>query len=174
MAITASTSLQGSSDQNGVSPTHALAAAIIPKGTPIVIRLQSPLSSDVSRPGDIFNAVLDEPIVFQGETLAPRGAVVTGRVVSASPSGALYRPGFLRLTLSSVEIAGKTLSVQTSAVFAKSVSRNAANPQLTPATLKPSSILSDSPAALPSDREVKFSTGRQLIFWLVQASPIQN
>ena len=167
-----------SSDAAGVSPTHALTAVVIPRGTPIVVRLQSVLSSAGSRPGEVFNAVLDEPIVIQGDTLAPRGTVITGRVLSTNPSGPSLQPGYLRLTLSSVNIAGKTFTLHTSAVFAKSVLDESSNPNTSLEPVRQSSATDSTsgvvPPTLHKSRDVKFSTGRQLVFWLVQALPVQG
>src|SRR5207244_1500317 len=86
-------------DKKGVSPTASLLPASIPAGTPIAIRLQSPVSSASSQSGDSFEAALDEPVVINGQAVAPRGATVTGKVVEAKASGNLQDPGYLRLTL---------------------------------------------------------------------------
>lgn len=110
---------QQASAKNGISPTGALMPAEIPAGTPITIRLQSALSSESSQSGDSFEAVLEEPIVIRGQTVVPRGASVTGRIVAAKPSGRLEDPGYLRLTLATISLNGKSLPVQTSSIFAK-------------------------------------------------------
>ena len=65
------------SDKTGISPTGSLAPAAIPAGTPVTIHLRLSLSSASSRAGDPFEAVLDEPIVVRGHTLAPRGAILS-------------------------------------------------------------------------------------------------
>jgi hypothetical protein len=85
------------------------------------------LSSAASQSGDSFDAVLDEPIVIDGQTVAPRGAAVTGRVVAAKASGRLQDPGYLRLTLTSIEVNGKALPLQTSSIFAKGGSHEKRN-----------------------------------------------
>jgi hypothetical protein len=90
----------------------------VPAGTAVSIRLQSAISSASNRAGDEFAAVLDEPIVVDGKTVAPRGAAVQGRVVAARESGRLHNSGYLRLALVSVEINGKAAPVHSSSVFA--------------------------------------------------------
>jgi len=90
---------------------------VIPSGTPITVRLQSTVSSATSRSGDEFAATLDQPIVIDGETIAPEGAQVTGRVVAARPSGRLMHPGYLRIALASVTVNGKAVPVQSSSVM---------------------------------------------------------
>jgi hypothetical protein len=90
----------------------------VPAGTPISVRLQNAISSVSNRTGDEFSAVLDEPIVVNGQTVAPRGAGVRGRVTAARSSGRLHNSGYLRLALVSVELNGKAVPVHTSSVFA--------------------------------------------------------
>src|SRR5437868_10856563 len=75
-----------------VSPTESITPENIPAGTPVTITLSSAVSSERSRAGDTFDAVLDDPIIVEGQTLAPRGATITGRVVAAKPSGRLHDP----------------------------------------------------------------------------------
>jgi hypothetical protein len=71
--------------------------------------------------------VLDEPIVVDEQTIVPRGAAVTGRVVAAKSSGRLEDPGYLRLTLAAIEINGKALPVQASSIFVKGGSHEKRN-----------------------------------------------
>ncbi len=90
----------------------------VPSGTPVPVRLQANVSSASSEPGQQFDAVLEEPLVVNGQTVAPKGAPVIGRVVAARHSGRLHNSGYIRLTLASIEIGGKQVPVQTSSVFA--------------------------------------------------------
>jgi hypothetical protein len=90
----------------------------VPAGTPVSVRMQSSVSSASSREGDAFSAVLDDPLVVEGKTVAPRGAAVKGKVLAARSSGRLHNSGYLRLALVSVEVNGKPVPVHTSSVFA--------------------------------------------------------
>ncbi len=90
---------------------------MIPANTAIYIRLQQSLSSKTAQPGQDFSAVLDEPLVIDGQTLAPEGAAVTGKVVAANESGHLHNAGYLRITLSTLIVNGKTVPLQTNSVF---------------------------------------------------------
>ena len=99
----------------------------LPAGTVVNVRLQNSVSSASASPGQTFDAVLDEPLVVQGQTVAPRGAAVTGRVVEAKASGRLHDSGYLRLTLASITISGKSLPVETSSLFAKGANHNKRN-----------------------------------------------
>lgn len=93
-----------------------LAAVSIPVGTPIRVRLQQALSSEKSTAGQEFTAVLDGPLVVNGQTVAPKGANVYGKVVSARPSGRLRTPAALYLRLTAIEINGKRQAVTTRSV----------------------------------------------------------
>jgi hypothetical protein len=117
------------SQKNGISPSESILPIpqSVPAGTPVTIRLQAAVSSATAHSGDPFEAVLDEPIIVQGQTLAPRGAGVTGRVVAAKSSGRLHDPGYLRLTLASLTVKGKALPVQTSSIFLKGGSHEKRN-----------------------------------------------
>lgn len=116
-----------SADQRGLSPIAAITPTSIPSGTPITVRLQSSISSVSSRAGESFEAVLDEPVIINGQTVVTRGANVTGRIVSAKSSGHLTDPGYIRLTLMSIAINGKEFPIQTSVIFAKGVSHEKRN-----------------------------------------------
>jgi hypothetical protein len=102
----------------------------VPAGTVVAVRLQSAVSSATASPGETFDAVLAEPLVVKGETVAPTGTPVTGRVVEAKSSGRLHDSGYLRLTLASITINGKSFPLQTSSLFAKGSNHNKRNAAL--------------------------------------------
>jgi hypothetical protein len=107
------------SDSGGISPTGLLAPAAIPAGTPVTIHLRLSLSSASSRSGDPFDAVLDEPIIVRGHTLAPKGTILTGRVLDARASDRFQQAGYLRLGLTAIMLNGKVIPIQTSSIFMK-------------------------------------------------------
>ncbi len=99
----------------------------IPAGTPISVRLQSSVSTASARSGDHFEAVVDDPVVVNGQTMIPKGAAVTGRVVTSQSGGHLHKVSYLRLTLSSVSIDGSSVPVQTSSLSLAGKSHNKRN-----------------------------------------------
>ena len=107
------------SDKTGFFPTGSLAPTVIPAGTPVSIHLQLALSSASSRAGDPFEAVLDEPIVVRGQTVAPQGAVITGKVLDAKAADQFEGAGYLRLALTAISLNGKAIPIQTSSIFVK-------------------------------------------------------
>jgi len=67
---------------SGISPRSIIPSNTkLPEGTPIPVRLQTGLSSASSHAGDTFNAVVDEPVIIDGETVVSRGTTATGRVL---------------------------------------------------------------------------------------------
>ena len=90
---------------------------VVPANTAIYVRLQQSISSATAQSGQNFSAELDEPLVVDGQTLAPSGAAVTGRVVAVRESGHMHNAGYLRITLSTITLNGKTLPLQTNSVF---------------------------------------------------------
>lgn len=118
--VGAQTSSSGAASPAQEPPFAAAAprSVVVPAGTVVYVRLQEPISSATAQTGETFSAVLDEPLVAGGETVAERGALVKGRVIAARESGHLQDSGYLRLTLSSVELDGKEASLQTRSIFA--------------------------------------------------------
>jgi hypothetical protein len=90
----------------------------LPAGTLLTVRLKNPVSAANPEAGGIFEAVVDEPVTVEGNTLVPRGASVAGRIESARPSKA-RGSGYVRVTLDSIDIEGKDLHLQTSSLFAR-------------------------------------------------------
>jgi len=91
----------------------------LPAGTLLSVRLNDAISADGRAPGAPFSATLDEPIVIEGKTVLPLGTVVSGLVESAGESGASNERGSVRLTLNSIQIGGRDISVSTSTLFAR-------------------------------------------------------
>lgn len=91
----------------------------LPAGTLLTVRLKNPISADKSGASGTFVAVIDEPITVDGDTLIPSGASAAGRVESARRSQIKRNSGSVRLTLDSIDLAGRDLAVQTSSLFAR-------------------------------------------------------
>lgn len=61
----------------------------MPAGMQFPVVLQTALSSETARPGDMIQARLDQPIAM-GDTTIPAGTVFTGRVTDAEPGQRLW------------------------------------------------------------------------------------
>lgn len=94
----------------------------LPAGTLITVTLQTPLSVARVREGDAFTATVAEAVSVSGDKIIAIGTPVSGRIESvqsardraASPSD----PGYIRLTLNTITIAGRAVNVETSSLFA--------------------------------------------------------
>lgn len=90
---------------------------VVPANTAIYVRLQESISSATAHEGQNFNAVLDQPLVVDSQTIAPEGTAVTGTVVAVRESGRLHNLGYLRIVLTSITLNGKSTPLQTNSVF---------------------------------------------------------
>ena len=120
------------SEQNVMRPDPVAASAQarrasveIPAGTNIVIRMIDGVDSEVARMGQTFAASMDEPVDVNGETVIPRGADVTVKLVDSRDSGKLTGKAELTLDLVSVRIDGRMIDLNTQTVSQESSSRGA-------------------------------------------------
>ncbi len=91
----------------------------LPAGTLLTVRLKYPIAAENPVASGTFEAVVDEPLVINGNTLVPRGASAAGRVESARSSNVKHNRSYVRLILDSIDVAGRDLPVQTSSLFAR-------------------------------------------------------
>ena len=84
----------------------------VPKGTAISATLGQSLASNKNKAGDSFSATVASSVKVNGKTIIPKGAQLTGKVVSAQRK----TPAALTVALSSVEINGKSYSLATNSV----------------------------------------------------------
>ncbi len=102
------------------APGAARAEVEIPKGASLSVRLDEAVNTRRNRPGDIFRATLQRPVVVEGETVIPAGALFTGRVATADESGRLKGRAVLAVTLESFKLKGKDYQINTSEVVRQS------------------------------------------------------
>jgi len=148
----------------GISPSQSLipSATKLPEGTPIPIRLRSELSSASAHPGDTFGAIVDEPVVVDGQTLIDRGTPATGRVLEAKPSANSLAPGYLRIVLVSLDVGGRPVKIETSSIFAKGGVHEERNRATGAAS-----------AVSRKDKDIVFGIDRRLTFRLTQTIDLQ-
>jgi len=91
----------------------------LPAGTLLTVRLKNPVSAENPDANVTFEAIVDEPVVIEGNQLVPRGATVAGRVESARASNLKRDRGYVRLALDSIHLADLTLPIQTSSLFVR-------------------------------------------------------
>jgi hypothetical protein len=81
----------------------------VPKGTAISATVGQTLATDKNKVGDTFAASLNTPIEVEGKTVIPKGAHVTGRIVTVKKHE-------LKVALSSVVIHGKSYPLDTNSI----------------------------------------------------------
>ncbi len=128
----------------------------LPAGTLLTVRLKNPIFAENLDANSTFEAVVDQPVVINGNQLLPQGTIVFGRVESARASHLKRNRGYLRLTLESIHFAGSNVPLQTSSL---SVGGNAG-----PAAEPPSQEQS----ANASATAVRLEKGHRLVFRLTE------
>src|SRR5271154_7108053 len=63
-----------------ISTTVAAQASAVPTGTALMVKLETTLATFSNKAGDPFQARLTQPVVLNGKTVIPAGAVIEGRV----------------------------------------------------------------------------------------------
>src|ERR1022692_3850522 len=56
----------------------------VPAGTALMVKLETTLATFSNKAGDPFQARLTQPVVLNGQTVIPAGAIVEGRVTRVS------------------------------------------------------------------------------------------
>ena len=91
--------------------TPAPKLVTVPKGTVLSAKVGQDLASSKNHVGDTFAATLASSVKVDGKTIIPKGAKVTGHVVTARKKSPV-----LTVALTSVEVQGKSYPVQTNSV----------------------------------------------------------
>jgi hypothetical protein len=81
----------------------------VPKGTAISATVGQTLATDKNKVGDTFAASLTAPIEIDGQTVIPKGAKVTGRVVK-------IKKHEIKVTLASVVVHGQSYDLETNSL----------------------------------------------------------
>ncbi|HTW58614.1 MAG TPA: hypothetical protein VMD99_10805 [Terriglobales bacterium] len=67
-----------------IPPAAASAAAPVPAGTALMVRLDTTLATFSNRPGDPFQGHITQPVTVNGSTVIPAGAMIEGRVTKVT------------------------------------------------------------------------------------------
>ena len=94
---------------------------LIPAGALLTVRLRVPLVAGGGF-NESFVALLDEPIIVDGNILIRREAIVSGEIESAHVSKTRPDRGYVRLTLNSLEVDGASVPIKTASLFASQLS----------------------------------------------------
>jgi hypothetical protein len=111
----------------GAVTSMAEAVTKIPAGTPVRVRIIETLNSETAHVGQVFHGTLASPVVAGGKTVFPKGADVTGEVVSVERSGRLSHPGELHLRLRTVRSGRRNYPLTVNTVSIKGKSHTKSN-----------------------------------------------
>jgi hypothetical protein len=89
-------------------PRTTSQSVVVPSGTQITVRTIDAVDSDKNHPGDKFQASLEQPLVVNDITVAPKGASVYGKLQQVQEAGQLTGKSQLRLALTGIVINGQT------------------------------------------------------------------
>lgn len=94
-------------------PLDAGSDVTLPVGTGVMIRTFTDIDTDRNRVGDVFEASLDQAVVYGDRTVFPRGTPVKGRIAYAKESGKLSGRSQMILELTEIIADGKSYVLQT-------------------------------------------------------------
>lgn len=97
----------------------------VPTGTRLLIRTIDAIDSDRNQVGDKFQASLEQPIVIDDITVAPKGADVYGRLAEAQAAGHIAGRSELKLELTGIVVNGETIPLVTGDYSVSGSSRGA-------------------------------------------------
>ena len=151
--------------ENGKNPETGLPfheSQNLPAGTLLTVRLKTPVAAENPGANGTFEAVIDEPVVIEGNKLVPRGATVAGRVESARVSSVKRDHGYVRLALDSIHMGDVSLPIQTSSLFVRG---NAGEAKTASAAVVPVDAPSQASAVV-----IRLEKGRRLTFRLTESA----
>jgi hypothetical protein len=90
----------------------------VPSGTTLSVRLTQGIDVDVSRAGQTFKAIVDDPVMIGGSVVVPRGALATVQAVQVQQSGTMKGSDKISLKLNSIGFGGRVYEVVTGYVQA--------------------------------------------------------
>ena len=103
----------------------------IPAGTHIFVRTIDSVDSAVNQVGDRFQSSLEEPLMVDGNLVAPRGTDVYGRLAESKESGTFTGRSELRLELTAIVVNGNTVPLVTGDYELTGASRGASTAKRT-------------------------------------------
>jgi hypothetical protein len=101
------------------APPTAPKTVTVPAGTALNVRLTESIDVDVSKAGQTFPAIVDDPVLIGGSTVIPRGAGATVQAVQVQQSGSMKGSDKITLKLHSIRFGGMVYEVASAYVETK-------------------------------------------------------
>ena len=90
----------------------SVSGATLPKGSQIRFQTGNRISSATANAGDHFYVLLDQNLVVNGKTIAPRGMSVDAAITSVKPAGQNGRSGVIAFKLMALSAHGLTIPLE--------------------------------------------------------------
>ena len=97
-------------------PAPVLMPMDVAAGTPIEIRLETPVASDTSKLEDTVRGTVAKAVMVSGMTAIPEGALIKGTVVDAEPSGRVKGRATIGIRFNEVVVANTPYKIQTARI----------------------------------------------------------
>ncbi len=110
-------------DDYATRTTTAPSGMEVPAGTTLVLRMIDNVDSQRDSVGQTYRASIDEPVVVNGQTVIPRGADATVKLVNDVQSGKIEGRTVLTLDVMQVQVNGRMIGIDTAEVTQASASR---------------------------------------------------
>ncbi len=149
--VSSSAKLLHASDQAAKPDNLPFQDENLPAGTLVTVSLEGAISGGSSGMHDTFDAVVDVPVVIEGNTLIARGTIVSGRVQSVRTSKVKPDRGYICLALASIHVRGIDVPVQTADLYAR-----------------------QSPTTSRSSSAIRLEKGRRLTFRLTEPAYVSS
>lgn len=146
-----SAKLRNASDQGTKPDNLPFQDENLPAGTLVTVSLKGAISGGSSVMQNTFDAVVDEPVVIDGNTLIARGTIVSGRVQSVHISKVEPYRGYICLALALIHAGGIDVPVQTADLYAR-----------------------QSTTTSPSSSVIRLEKGRRLTFRLTEPAYVSS
>jgi hypothetical protein len=100
-------------------PPRPTPTITVPAGTTFNVRLTQGIDVDASAAGQVFKAVVDDPVMIAGNIVVPRGAAANLQAVAVQQSGKMKGSDKISLKMHSFSFGGLVYEVTTNYVEAK-------------------------------------------------------
>jgi 3-oxoacyl-ACP reductase-like protein len=101
------------------APAPKVRTTAVPAGTVINVRITQAIDVDASTTGQTFRAIVDDPVLINGETAIPRGAKATLQAVQVQQSGTMKGSDKITLKMHSIAFGGLVYEVASQYVETK-------------------------------------------------------
>ena len=88
----------------------------VPAGTDLILILETPVSSDTSKPEQAVRARVAKPVMIDGMIAIPEGAPVSGVVVAAEQSGRVKGRASVAIRFNRVTVASTPYTINTARI----------------------------------------------------------